>query len=370
MKLDRVYGQERVKQVLEPLVRTLREEKIESLFLEFIGPEGVGKLTTAIEMAKAVNCESNQDYPCGNCSHCVQIGHFQYPDLILIIPGMSDEKDQEKSKWKEVYRTLEPRLFYSPIKQIKIEEVRDTIKELWRERPYSGRYRFVIVVNGENLNQYSQNAFLKTLEELYPRTVVIFIVSVPQKILPTVHSRAKKIRFNYLSLNAFMDYFGSLELEFNKTLLFQISSRSIGRAKRYIHTNFLDVRSKILKNIFESDIDGLITTYSNFINGRKGDELGILYSGFPTDILDFYGVLAEDLLLIKNGLPELIVNTDLKPRLLEFSGKIREDIVLEMLRVYKEVSYWIRSNVDESLVPYALMAPFIGRDFKDTFRSY
>src|SRR5712692_4633428 len=38
--------------------------------LLFTGPEGVGKKTLALMLAKALNCERRRDDFCGQCSHC------------------------------------------------------------------------------------------------------------------------------------------------------------------------------------------------------------------------------------------------------------------------------------------------------------
>ncbi|MDI6851260.1 MAG: hypothetical protein QMD82_04925 [bacterium] len=361
LNLKKIRGQKKVKQLLKPLIELLRGEKIDSIFLEFYGPEGVGKFTTALEIAKAVNCENYDEFPCGRCPQCIQIGHLQHPDLFLLMPDMNSDK------WIEAQRRGDLRTFYNPLKQIKIEEIREVERELWKERPYSGRYRFVIVANGENLNQYAQNAFLKTLEEPYPRTVIIFIVSRPERILPTIHSRARKIKFDYLSFRDFNEYFETIDLKFSPTLLYRITSGSIGKAKRYIATNFIETRSRLLKAISDLDPKNFKEICEAFLN--QGVEGGNS-EGVIEDIVDFYGSVARDLFLVKSGVCDLIVNVDLKDDIIELSKKIRNDQIQEMMRIYKEASHWLRSNVKEEVIPYALFAPFTGRDFLDVFKSY
>jgi hypothetical protein len=362
MNLDKIRGQNRAKEALTPIINLLRKEEVDSIFLEFYGPEGVGKLTTALEVAKAVNCESKEEYPCGRCPQCIQIGHLQHPDLFLLMPDMNPDK------WAGALKYGELRLFYSPLKQIKIDEIREVEKELWRERPYSGRYRFVIVANGENLNQYSQNAFLKTLEEPYPKTVIIFVVNRPEKIRPTIHSRARKIKFDYISFRDFNEYFESVDINFSTALLYRITSGSIGIAKRYIATNFLEFRLQLLKSLSEFNLKGFKDTCEAYLNRELGEEKRL--SGYVGDIVEFYGSVARDLFLIKNGIHELVINADLKEDLFEFSKKIRSDQIQEMFRIYKEVSLWLKSNVREDVVPYALFAPFLGRDYLSVLRNY
>ena len=361
LNLGKIRGQHKVKQVLKPLIELLRGEKIDSIFLEFYGPEGVGKLTTALEIAKAVNCENFDEFPCERCPQCIQISHLQHPDLFLLMPDMNPDK------WIEAQKRGDLRAFYSPFRQIKIEEIREVERELWRERPYSGRYRFIIVANGENLNQYAQNAFLKTLEEPYPRTVIIFVVNRPERILPTIHSRARKIKFDYLPFRDFSEYFEAIDLKFSTTLLYRITSGSIGKAKRFIKTNFVEFRFRLLKAISEFDPQIFKDVCESFLNQEveSGNSEGVI-----EDIVEFYGSLARDLFLIKSGVPEVIINVDLKDDISELSKKIRSDQIQEMMKIYREISSWLRLNVKEEVIPYILFVPFAGRNFLDVFKSY
>lgn len=361
-----IYGQQGVIEFLTTYVHLLREEKVDSLFLEFVGPEGVGKLTSALEFAAAVNCEGEETVPCEVCPHCVQMLHLQHPDLMILLP------DMDADKWDGVLKRLEPRLFYSPIKQIKIDEIRSVEKELWRERPYSGRYRFVIVANGENLNQYAQNAFLKTLEEPYPRTVVIFIVSKPERILPTIHSRARKVRFNAVSFKDFQQYFETLDLRVSLPLLYRITFGSIGKAKRYVYSDFIRARSIFLKALREVDIQKLLELFKSPSGGlSEGQKKPRVKSEkYIEDFIDFYGTIGRDLLYTKSYLQEFIINSDLKDEIGEFAKSISEDRIIEMLKIYRELPFWLRANVDDSVIPYALIAPIVGRTYQDVFRNY
>ncbi|MGB9824232.1 MAG: ATP-binding protein [Candidatus Hydrothermia bacterium] len=351
---DKLLGQEKAKKQLGPLVKLLREEKVDSLFLEFVGPDGVGKLTAAIETALAVNCTGTDLVPCRVCDNCLQISHYQHPDLFLILPDMTQEK------WERVRNTQELRGFYDPLKQIKIDEIRTVEKELWRETPYNSRYRFVIIANGENLNQYSQNAFLKTLEEPFPRTVIIFIVSRPERILSTIHSRAKKIRFETLKFGDFKLYFEGVRVPVPLTLLYKISYGSIGRAKRILKTNFIEKRKKVLEGLITKNAELLQEVFKEFLT--EGGNLD--------DFVDFYGSLVRDASYAKNGLTEFLINFDLEEDIVKFSASLREDYLEEMAQLYRRLYQLARSNIDEEVIPYIMISPIVGRSYRDTFRNY
>jgi len=354
VNFDRIKGQRKAKIYLSSIASILREERVDSLFLEFIGPDGVGKLTSALELARAVNCENGDIVPCGQCNTCLQFGQFQHPDLFILLPDMDEDK------WEEVRKKRDLRLFYDPLKQIKINEIRDVERELWRERPYSARYRFVIVANGENLNQYAQNAFLKTLEEPYHRTILIFITSRPERVLPTIHSRARKIKFEVLHFEEFKSYFEGINVGVPLTLLFKLSGGSIGRAKRFLSTGFLDDRISIISAFISRDLERLRQAFAEFL--ERG--------GVLDDFVNFYGLVVRDISFIKFGLREHIINWDLQELLSQLAEGIREDILKEMEDAYRRLLFFLKSNVDEELIPYAMMGPLIGRSYRDVLRDY
>lgn len=56
-----------------------------------------------------------------------------------------------------------------------------------------GGYKFGIIVDAERMNAQAQNAFLKTLEEPPPRTLLLLLTAHPGQLLPTILSRVINI---------------------------------------------------------------------------------------------------------------------------------------------------------------------------------
>lgn len=56
-----------------------------------------------------------------------------------------------------------------------------------------GGYKFGVIVDAERMNDQAQNAFLKTLEEPPPRTLLLLLTSQPGQLLPTIRSRVIEI---------------------------------------------------------------------------------------------------------------------------------------------------------------------------------
>lgn len=56
-----------------------------------------------------------------------------------------------------------------------------------------GGYKLGVIVDAERMNDQAQNAFLKTLEEPPPRTLLLLLTTQPGQLLPTIRSRVIEI---------------------------------------------------------------------------------------------------------------------------------------------------------------------------------
>src|SRR4051794_8192070 len=145
--------------------------------LLFSGPDGVGKRSTAIALAQALNCERPVPFgegtdACGECRSCTRIARGVHADVLVLEPGDSGA--------------------------IKLDQVRDAI-ERTAYRPFEGRRRVVAIDGADALNVEAQNALLKTLEEPPPASMFVLITDRPDVLLPTVRSRCQRLRFGPLA---------------------------------------------------------------------------------------------------------------------------------------------------------------------------
>ncbi|NJD55545.1 MAG: DNA polymerase III subunit delta' [Nitrospirae bacterium] len=192
MALKDIIGQEKAVAIL---LGILKRKRIASAYL-FSGETGIGKKTTALNFAKAVNClntGSEADTSpenllppagqasgvasldaCDMCESCRKIDSGSHPDVVLISP--------------------EERL-------IKTDEIR-SVEEALSFRPYEGRKKVVIVDDADTMNQQAANTFLKTLEEPPEDSLIILISSRTDRLLPTIRSRCSAIVFHPLSLDS------------------------------------------------------------------------------------------------------------------------------------------------------------------------
>jgi len=162
---DRIIGQELPKAVLR---RAVRQKTPAHTYL-FLGPAGAGKTTTAIEFAKALNCEKPLDGDaCGVCARCQAIARGNATDV----------------------RVWEPEG-----KNTKIDQMRE-MRDHSNFRPLKGPWKINIVEQGDTLNEDSANCILKLLEEPPDYLVNILLYRNGAAVLPTIRSRAQLVRFN------------------------------------------------------------------------------------------------------------------------------------------------------------------------------
>jgi DNA polymerase-3 subunit delta' len=95
--------------------------------------------------------------------------------------------------------TLEPNTGDRGVKRIlRVEDAREAVRFL-TQTAAEGGWRVVVLDEAERADQAAvQNTLLKTLEEPPPRTVLLLVCAAPQKLLPTIRSRCRRIDLNPL----------------------------------------------------------------------------------------------------------------------------------------------------------------------------
>jgi len=146
--------------------------------LLFAGPAGVGKRSTALALAQALNCldpaaaGALERDGCGQCGACRRIPEGLHPDVLVIEPGESGS--------------------------IKIDQIREAIDRA-NYRPFEGRRRVVVIDDADALVPAAQHALLKILEEPPSTSVFVLVTDVPDSLLATVRSRCSRLRFGRLT---------------------------------------------------------------------------------------------------------------------------------------------------------------------------
>jgi DNA polymerase-3 subunit delta' len=81
---------------------------------------------------------------------------------------------------------------------IAVDDIR-ALQGLLNQTPSIADWRVVIIDSADEMNRNSANALLKNLEEPTPQTLFLVISHTPGRLLPTIRSRCRTLRFKALS---------------------------------------------------------------------------------------------------------------------------------------------------------------------------
>lgn len=156
------------------LQRALRRKELSHAYL-FTGPEGVGKMTLAQALARALLCSRVGESPCGTCQACRLTQSGSHPDLHVILPATRSDR-------------------------IGISQVRELTRQL-SLTPSLGRYRVAILADFDRASPSAANALLKTLEEPPAYAILVLLAPDADSLLPTVVSRCQVVPLRPLPLS-------------------------------------------------------------------------------------------------------------------------------------------------------------------------
>jgi DNA polymerase-3 subunit delta' len=158
-------------QVIDIFRNACRNDRLAGAYI-LAGPEGVGKLLFARELAKYLLCRNRNEDSCGTCSSCIKVDHGTHPDLFELETKETD-------------------------KEIKIAYVRALQEQLYL-KPFEAEVKVFLVNDAHKMNEESANCFLKSFEEPPEDSIIILITHNLSKILPTIRSRAVTVNFRPL----------------------------------------------------------------------------------------------------------------------------------------------------------------------------
>ncbi|AZG08831.1 DNA polymerase III subunit delta' [Pigmentiphaga sp. H8] len=161
------------------------------------GLAGIGKVEFARAAAASLLCESPQDgMACGHCPACTWYASGNHPDFRRVRPeamalaeGQAEEGDAEEEATDADGKKAGKR---APSREIRIEQIRAL--ESWANTgTHRGGLRVVVLYPAEALNTISANGLLKILEEPPPQTVFLLVSDAPDRLLPTLVSRCRRL---------------------------------------------------------------------------------------------------------------------------------------------------------------------------------
>lgn len=141
------------------------------------GKSGLGKLDFAFAAARELVVEPGVQAP------------QDHPDIVSISYSAKDEKEERKQADGK------------PFEISKLLRERDIgrMQRKLQTRPTMGSRRAVIIHPADDMNSHAANKLLKSLEEPPQGTFFLLVTHRPARLLPTIRSRCRILRFPVLS---------------------------------------------------------------------------------------------------------------------------------------------------------------------------
>jgi DNA polymerase-3 subunit delta' len=162
-------------QGVQLLQRSLARGRLGHAYL-FTGDQLEALEDLARNLAKTLNCREPVKTGgaatdcCDACLSCKKIAGENHPDVHWARP-------ESKSR------------------VVTIDQMRDLMREI-QLKPAESPFKVAIIVGADRLNPQAANAFLKTLEEPPPGSVLILLSTEPSRILETILSRCLRLNFS------------------------------------------------------------------------------------------------------------------------------------------------------------------------------
>jgi len=267
MPLNNILAQPHAVKILS---NVLHSQKYAQAYI-FAGPDGTGKMLSALTFAKAINCHHPEidARPCNSCPSCKKIDLFLHPDIKYLFPipnfDFTDTGELKKEREIEQYnayietkrKTPYNDYRFDTVTAIRIEQIRGLLNTIIMGC-HEARTKVIIIEDYDKMTTQASNAFLKTLEEPPPDTLFILTCENAQKLLPTIRSRCNTIVFNEIPPDVIETYLReNLICEGSKARLYsRLANGSLARALcLYYEDNLavMDMTVDFLKVVTEKD---------------------------------------------------------------------------------------------------------------------
>ncbi|HNQ42897.1 MAG TPA: DNA polymerase III subunit delta' [Candidatus Cloacimonadota bacterium] len=351
-------------QVIRLLNAAIENQRISQAYL-FHGGDGVGKFMTALYFGMALNCLSSGEYrPCGVCASCHKFLSLEHPDFIYLFPTPNLELNAEgEIKKAELQKQYEAYLkckietpwsdyYFSGSTEIRKESISMLIKRL-ELSIREANFRVVIIENADMMNTATANAFLKTLEEPPPNTLIILITERLPMMLPTILSRCQPLYFKPLSqhfIREILDEQFQIDSITAKTSA-RISGGNLKTAIRVAQDSSNTIRTRAFSFVelaARNDTLEMLNQYSRQKETLNKDIIG--------DLIRYLGIIVNDLATVK-FCPEEITNLDRVDFLQNLVHENTVDSVHDYLLTLDDLSRKLEGNINPTLIIYNL---FIG----------
>ncbi len=333
-------------------VRTVREMlrtgRVPGTLL-FTGPDGVGKKTLALMLAKALNCGRLRDDFCGQCHRCCQV------DAMV---RAAREDLARRRELKASGQRIEGLVYFDvqliePMTRFILSEQVRELRRIAYTRPFDLLRRVLIVDQVQTIHWQAVDVLLKVLEEPPETTIFILISPNAAELRPTIRSRARRIVFSPVGAETI------LQLLEEKSALPKAERQQAARLAAGSVAKALTFDPAAYARQIRPWLDLLDSVAADWSGGVAAEEWKQLIESARAlserhdefeDVLKIGYSLLRDLLLMVEGAEESAVShVDLLPRLKRWSRRLSL-AEIERLKDGLDEAYRLRTrNVNQQL---------------------
>lgn len=323
-----LIGQTRVVSLLQ---HSLESGKLAHAYL-LVGPAHIGKMTAAINLAQALNCEASKR-PCLECASCRKIDAGNHADVQVI--SLTQNEDSVEAKLIGI----------------------DQVKQIQHDAnlpPFEGNHKVFIIDKAELLSIEAANCLLKTLEE--PTEKVTFILlTTDDRLLPeTVVSRCQRLELPPLSIAEVASALADKGIDPERArLLAGLSHGCPGWAFAVAADDSLlqqrDEEVKKLLHVITASYEERLA-YVAQLAAQFSHNRGTVY-----DILNLWLDFWRDLMLVKLDSHDIITSVDLRDEFVRMAGGYRLAQITSFIKSIQAAAEQLRQNANPRLALEVLM---------------
>ena len=355
MSIKEIFCQDKAIGILQ---RAWACDKMSHAYI-FAGPEGVGKFKTACEWAKLLLCESPvsiaEDFidSCNRCRSCELFAAGSHPDFNHIYKELIEFTKDGKNK-------------NTPV-ELPIAVIREFLIAKVSAKPTFSKKKVFVVAEAERLNNASQNALLKVLEEPPAYCSIILLCTRLEKLLPTTKSRSRIIRFGPIDEQRIIDKLKESGLDETDTKYFaRFAQGSLGSACNWVRlqaaeANFYQTKRELIDSLAKYNYPDSLELANWILSENK--RIAAIWSKLEkkvskTDInrrgaKAVIGVIVSalhDAMKLNIDQQMEMINFDQKEKIKTIASRFDTELLAERIVKACESVRWIESNVNEKLI--------------------
>ncbi len=299
----------------------------------FVGPEGVGKKKTALELANwclgrvrdsSLSLRMTGDEPADDLSHDWQI---------KFVERVYDDKTGKLRK------------------DISIKQIHE-IRESLNHHSLVSSYKIVIIDSAERMSIGASNALLKTLEEPSPKTLIVLLTTDEKALPDTIVSRCQVVRFYQVPTKEI--YNALVEKGAKRDAALEMARLAFGSPGRALDLLANQEKLKFFKKERERFWtllkDGLAERLSHLANLFSSKDDHMEARDKLIEILQIWQTLWRDILSSKQGAGELVANISEEEEIKKQAKRYSGAQIAGVIKKIEDSAALLRQNDNPKLI--------------------